>query len=549
MLPDIRSAALFCLALVFFGLGPVPDSLNNKPGSYFRKQLERDDIEPSRAWVYARAWLSGAQRSGDFAGQGEAYKAMVHLSEGSARLAYADSMVAVAYRGGKKEALAAAYLTKGVVFYQRKQLGAALKQFIAAERNLRPDSDPYLAHKVRFQVANIKSYLGYYEEVIPVFREAAVFYDSESIDEAYLACLHNLALAYGRTGRFEQADRAIAEGMAVARARGDTFAVAHLQLAKGLGLSRRGRYREAVKVITGCLAALRAKPDPANEQLAAYHLGKCHWALSDKAKAVEWFVRVDSLYRHHGYIRPQALESYERLIDYYRAIGDRSREVYYIDRLLAIGKALRTEFSALSLNVTRYDHAALSRERVEALQALAGEGRKKRIWGYTAAGLGVVAAGLLIRHYRLQRTYRRRFRELMEKPAAKKKEVGEGPLEINPEIVAHVRKCLERFEAKGKFLEKELTQARLAVMFRTNYKYVARIIQHDKGKSSSDYITDLKIDYIVGKLMGDARYRHYTNAALAEECGFATTQHFVGAFRKKMGMPPTVFVGELKRQA
>src|SRR5690606_6218659 len=150
------------------------------------------------------------------------------------------------------------------------------------------------------------------------------------------------------------------------------------------------------------------------------------------------------------------------------------------------------------------------------------------------------------------RENKRKFRKLMERKPAPKLTADEkirntGALSINPEVVALVLKHLDKFESSEKFLAKDITLPKLAKMFDSNIVYVSKIIAHSRQKKSTDYINDLKIEYIMKQLRENSKFRNYTNKALADEAGFSTTKHFTRAFHKNTGISPTYFVQELKK--
>lgn len=92
---------------------------------------------------------------------------------------------------------------------------------------------------------------------------------------------------------------------------------------------------------------------------------------------------------------------------------------------------------------------------------------------------------------------------------------------------------LEKFETSEKFLKKEINTSWLASNLNTNPKYLSETINTYKGKNFTNYINGLRIDYIVRKLYNDPKYREYKISYLAEECGYASSQVFVIAFKNK----------------
>jgi AraC-like DNA-binding protein len=105
---------------------------------------------------------------------------------------------------------------------------------------------------------------------------------------------------------------------------------------------------------------------------------------------------------------------------------------------------------------------------------------------------------------------------------------------------------LEKFEMSEKFLRKEINTSWLANHLNTNPKYLSETINIYKGKNFTTYINGLRIDYIVRKLYNNPKYREYKISYLAEECGFASSQVFVIAFKKINEVTPSYFIQSLK---
>jgi AraC-like DNA-binding protein len=107
---------------------------------------------------------------------------------------------------------------------------------------------------------------------------------------------------------------------------------------------------------------------------------------------------------------------------------------------------------------------------------------------------------------------------------------------------------LAKWEKAKKFLEKDITLAKLATTFNSNTKYLSLVIYHYRKKNFIPYINDLKIDFMVEALKNSKQLQQYTNTALAEESGFSSTQRFATAFKTRTGMPTPYFIEELKKE-
>lgn len=164
--------------------------------------------------------------------------------------------------------------------------------------------------------------------------------------------------------------------------------------------------------------------------------------------------------------------------------------------------------------------------------------------------MAIIIILLVYRHFKNKRL----FEELMNrKPETTQSLVSsnnskEIEIDINPEVIATILKNLEKFERNKKYLEKDMTLAKMASLLNTNMKYASKIIARYRDKGTIDYISDLKIDHIIELLKNENKYRNYTNKALGEESGFGSTQNFTRAFNNRTGLSPTYFINKLKSQ-
>jgi AraC-like DNA-binding protein len=69
-----------------------------------------------------------------------------------------------------------------------------------------------------------------------------------------------------------------------------------------------------------------------------------------------------------------------------------------------------------------------------------------------------------------------------------------------------------------------------------------------KNKSFKQYITELKIEYLIKKLKLDKNYRKYTIKYLAEEIGYTSASAFTRAFKKHKGIIPSEFIKSLSEE-
>lgn len=117
---------------------------------------------------------------------------------------------------------------------------------------------------------------------------------------------------------------------------------------------------------------------------------------------------------------------------------------------------------------------------------------------------------------------------------------------IYSETEKKLLKKLKSFEDSDKFLKSEMSLNYLASQFKTNVSYLSQIVNNHKSQNFNNYINSLRINYITNKLYNEKKYREYKISYLAQECGYASSQVFVNAFKNEHGIPPSYFIKNLK---
>src|SRR5690606_41287695 len=87
----------------------------------------------------------------------------------------------------------------------------------------------------------------------------------------------------------------------------------------------------------------------------------------------------------------------------------------------------------------------------------------------------------------------------------------------------------------------------LATSFKTNTKYLSKVIHQEKGKKFVDYINDLKTTYLIESLKGDLIDLSATTKDLILIAGFSSPDILRRYFKNHTGMTPTAFIKKLKR--
>ncbi|KIA95722.1 MULTISPECIES: AraC family transcriptional regulator [unclassified Flavobacterium] len=533
---------------------PIPDSLLNKEYVYLDEQIDIFKRNPSKAAVYIHSYLAKAKTEKNWKEIVLGYKNYFLLkSDEKYKLAYADSMIYAAKKSKDNVLIGSAYLSKGIVYYREKEHSAALDNYIMANNFIAKTSDTYLFYKVKYNMALIKYYLGSYDEAI-VLLQKCVDYFKNNDDQGYLNSLHSLGLVNNRLGNYGLCSEINSIGLKEGKKRNDREAEPYFIHSEGINQYGKKNYALAIQTIQSGLIGIRKNKDFSNESVGNYYIGKSYWELRKTDQALHYFRKVDKSFDDEGYIRPDLREMYEVLIDYYAGKKSPKEELYYINKLLKVDSISNGTYKYLTGKIHKeYDTKKLLAEKKK-LESSFNRRKSTEIIFICVIGLLILSSSYLTyRNIRNKKNFRKKFAELMFKSKNSKddvrlKKISAGTLNINPDTVAGILKQLEKFEQEKKFLEQDLTLVKLAAAFDSNTKYLSQIIYHYRGKKFVEYINDLKIDYLVELLKTNRIVRKFSNAALAEEAGFSSTQRFTNAFQQRVEISPTFFIKELEKQ-
>lgn len=529
------------------------DTLQGKDYDYLFDRIEATAEDKVAQAHYLYYFLHKAKSESNSEEIVNGYKNYLHYAGDGLKLVYADSMIYAARLSKDNSLIGSAYLSKGIVYYGQKKHKYALDNYLIADNYISRTQDQYLIYKIKYNIGSIKYYLGFYDEAISLFVECRDFFRKKN-ERAYLNSLHLLGLCYNRVGNFglcsEINELGIREGN---RLENDEM---HYYFVHSEGINEyfKKNYASAIQKITQSLPAINENKDFANMSVGYFYLGKCYWDLRKPDRALPYLMKVDRIFDDRQYIRPDLRENYELIIKYYKSRKDLPKQLFYIEKLLKADSVLDNNFRYLSTRVRKvYDTNLLLKDKKEIEDSFNKRRYNDLIFTGIAVFFFVVILFIAYRHIRSRNLYRRKFEELMKQNGSagrdEARNVSQGIDDISKDTVALILKQIEKFEREKKFLEKDLTTAKLAAVFNSNPKYLSKIIYHFRGKKFTTYIADLKIDYIISVLKEDQKVRRYSNGALAEEAGFTTTQRFAVAFFARAGCPTSYFIGELNKMS
>ena len=123
--------------------------------------------------------------------------------------------------------------------------------------------------------------------------------------------------------------------------------------------------------ITKLSQALRLYNDYWPHFVEVFYLGMSNWKLGKKEVAVKYFEEIDKDYNETQKLDPQFRTAYELLIKYNDSIGNRDKQLDYINKLMKLDRSYEKNYKYLYTKINKeYDTKKLILEKNEIKSSL-----------------------------------------------------------------------------------------------------------------------------------------------------------------------------------
>ncbi|WP_236709585.1 AraC family transcriptional regulator [Elizabethkingia ursingii] len=180
------------------------------------------------------------------------------------------------------------------------------------------------------------------------------------------------------------------------------------------------------------------------------------------------------------------------------------------------------------------------------------------------AGLGILCGILIFTFYRRrQKQQLSRMQHILDQHKKKQKESyvtlnlsapehiaakEKSTQMMPPETEDALLEALYKFEKLQLYKDKNASLSYVASYMETNTKYLSYIIKKHRQKDFTSYINELRVDYIIEKLMTDPVYRQYKISVLADEAGFSSHSKFATIFKNITDVSPSHFINYISQK-
>ncbi|MFX0555527.1 helix-turn-helix domain-containing protein [Maribacter sp. CXY002] len=118
-------------------------------------------------------------------------------------------------------------------------------------------------------------------------------------------------------------------------------------------------------------------------------------------------------------------------------------------------------------------------------------------------------------------------------------------LKMDDNVIDIILNKLEKLEQEKFFIDPNCNLHQLSDKLKTNPKYLSHVINIEKESNFNNYINDLRIDYLLTKLIKDKEFRDSKLSYIAASVGYNNLNTFNAAFKKRQGILPSYFIKQL----
>ncbi|MCF8360259.1 MAG: tetratricopeptide repeat protein [Prolixibacteraceae bacterium] len=392
--------------------------------------------------------------------------------------------------------------------------------------------------------------LKYFNNALPLYREIDNSYQ-------YSEVLQNIGVVYREKGEYKKAGEYITKAIEISDSsdylRGKATALAQLGILKAETEDING----AFAILDSAIFYSEKINLPDTRDFVLYHLGKIYFNQKKYNKALT--------YLNKAFKNAESYNNRELLMDIwdvkskiFSATGNYKKAMQAITEHLQLEEDIRSSknIRKAALTEKNYEYkleeakvkanAKMEKERV--LSRLKLE-RTYKIFAIVILVLvSVMLLGLFYEYTKKRRAYKKlvkknlaltkayvRLEELNDKFVEREKRVDNQRLN---EILTGLDKMIREEKI---FLDRELTQQKLANILGTNSSYLSEIINTSFQKNFSTYMNEKRIEYTLQQL-AEGNFKKYSVEGIALASGFSSRSTFHRAFKKITGVSPACYV-------
>ena len=572
---------LFLLWIIFllpFGLfgQTTADSYKN-----LWEVIQSDTVSNAKKIAYLEVYYQKARAESN---QLEQYKA---LEKKSFLVSFADAALLLhqmhpLVQKMDNDSIKGRFLNRSTVFYyDNRDFKNALYYAIESEAFNEEINNLYNLNAARIDIGNIYLHTRHYNKAVAYFTQAKEYYQTKKDYNhlrGYVNTLYNLSRTYWQLHDIDLLTATInesQEAVVLLKPKHRQLETAYLEYLNGGLAFLQKNNATAQSYFTKALPAIQQNGDFTNEHVIYLYLGKIAWQQNQKAEAIQYFTKIDSLFHEKAFLNYELREAYDYLIAYYKETEQSALQNQATESLITLNQQFEKEQQSITdILHEELDTKKLKKSQVQ-LQKLVN---KSTIWISVLGGvLLILAVYLFWKRFKNQNVDKNstikekenvvEIADVVKNETTEVKEVANvsnSITEIIPEPQKEEQKRekqkkeelssteqrllegLTRFEKEKGFLE-STTLDDLAKQLNTTRSTLSPFLNEHKSGFST-YVNKLRIQQVVTDLKADKELRKKSIKDLAALYGNLHPKTFASLFKVITGETPSLFIERLDQE-
>ncbi|AZI69343.1 helix-turn-helix domain-containing protein [Cloacibacterium normanense] len=477
------------------------------------------------------------------------------------KVKYSDSAILVAKKINDNSILAEAYINKSTLLIAKNQHDVASNYLMLANRIAEKTNDNYLKYQTIYSIAQNYLYLGRLSDAKKEYEKCVNFF-SVNLDKSqtygknyemmFMYSLINLIDINSKLNQFSDNEILLKKAFQYIKENKSNFYYAYFISCEGTNAYFLKNYFLAIEKLK---KAQTLYQDSWPHYTEIFYIGMSYWQLGNKKEAVKYFEKLDKEYYIGINRNPQYRPAYELLIEYYASKNNTDKQLEYINKLMSLDKSYEKNYKYLFAKIHKeYDTQKLIEEKNNIENSL-------KIHQYLTLFVIIISIVLIsfstYKYFQIQRRYKERFEQIISQKKTEIEKIPDTIVEedktLTPKIaglsestITYILEQLEIFEKEQQFLDYKITQKLLSEKLGTNPTYLSKIINVYKEKNFSNYLNDLRLEYVVELLKTEHKYLNRDIKELANIAGFTNAEAFSDNFQRKFEIKPSYFIKMMK---
>lgn len=476
------------------------------------------------------------------------------------------------------------YNRSTTLFYKNRHFKEALDYAIQAEKFNEQTKNLYNLNAARITIGNIYFHTQHYDKAKEYFLLAKNYYqmsNSYNHIQGYMTSLYSLGKCYWILKEPVALTKVINESekmLPKLTPQDRIIEKAYIDYVKGGAAFLKKDYNAAVGYFESALTEIQKNDDVTNVNMIYLYLGKISWEQNQKELAVEYFAKIDELFKEKKFLNYELREAYNYLRTYYKDNEKTELQLHATESLIALNQQFEKEQQYL----TDVLHYQLETKQLQAekndLQKQLKSKESLSLWPVVFGIASLIVGAFFVMKFRKKKI----LAGLDNGIEVSKKDTGINDM-INREIQDDLKiipttnvlqntsdyeepavsdqneqdksktltstekrlmKEFKMFEAKKEF-KKTVTLEQLAAQFGTNRTTLSNFLNTYKG-GYNNYLSKLRITAVVADLQNGKMLRKKTLQEISTIYGFPNAKTFSSQFKAEMNKSPLDYIKQLE---